>query len=389
MNKNLVQNSETIAVNKEFIFCSATYWKRLLAFLADFFINFILTILLFELVCFPIAKVCINYDNKVKDITTYHHARVDLMYEYNFLFYTETKDEDGNIISTSKYDIDQSIEDTAIIFLKFYTFKDESSEYSDPIITYWTSVSNNKKSLSIVNEYYFDSVGKSTYFTKDDVDTNGYLNLKDTYKEHFKAYFSPLEEVSDAIKNEVNDIITNIFKINYQSVITDFSKNNIDYINYTNKIDAIYDEFDMYYQIMTATAFLISSTILFLIIPLLNSHNRTIGKMIMKLDVVSNKNFKYVKKSQVLLLYILNMLENLAFIMFVPFISAGFNNLFSLSYLMTLSIVSILYCIINVIISLINQYNYSLKEILSRTIVCEEELIDTYYREIIYAKSRE
>lgn len=389
MSKNLVQNNQTIEQNNEFLFCSATYWKRILAFLADFFINFILTILLFELVCFPIAKACIGYDTKVNDITTYHHARVDLMYDNNFLFYSETQDENGNIISTNKYDIDESINDTATIFLKFYTFKDESSEYSDPIITYWSKVSSNKKSISQINELYFDSVGKSTYFTKDDVDSNGYLNLKSEYKEHFKAYFSSIDSVSDAIKKEINDITTYTFKYNYQVVITDFASNNELYLDYSNKINAIYKEFDMYYQIMTATSFVISSSILFLLIPLINKRNRTIGKMIMKLDVVSNKNFKYLKKGQVFILYILNLLENLAFIMFVPFISAGFNNLFNLSYLMTLSIVSILYCLANVIISLINQYNYSLKEMLSRTIVCEEELIDTYYREIVYAKSRE
>lgn len=378
--KETLTQINNIQENNEFLFFSAGIGKRILSFLADIFICFIVSVFVFEIILFPIVKSFISYDNKVQEITVNHHARVQLMYDNEFLFY-DLKDEN------SKFVVETNISYTGDEFLRFYVFKEDSDAVKrDPIITYWTKVAVNKKDIKSVNQLYSGTTLSSPYFEPNKNDDVGYLILKEEFKTKFAPYFDKNDQVSDTIVQEINAFKRGIFEINFQTVIQDFAETNKTYISYTNNITKIYDEFDMYYQITTVISFLLVVLMLYLIIPCIDKKGRTLGKMVLKLNVISAKTFEFPKIRSKISLFLLNVLENLFVVLFVPFISVGFSSLFGLTYLLVLTICSFVYMLVSFIVCVANKYGKSTKEILTRTIVCEQELIDAYYREVIYEK---
>ena len=50
--------------------------------------------------------------------------------------------------------------------------------------------------------------------------------------------------------------------------------------------------------------------------------------------------------------------------------------------------VSAAYCLIDVVLALANKLNYSIKELLTRTVVIDRALYDQYYREVVYGEKR-
>ena len=153
-------------------------------------------------------------------------------------------------------------------------------------------------------------------------------------------------------------------------------------------MNAIQTNFDFYYQIITAAAFLTVFIALFVVTPLVDKHGRTIGKIILRLEVVNNKNFEILRKKSRIAGILLSFLEQLPIILFIPFISVGITEIFTLSILLIFSMVSAAYCLIDVVLALANKLNYSIKELLTRTVVIDRALYDQYYREVVYGEKR-
>ena len=63
-------------------------------------------------------------------------------------------------------------------------------------------------------------------------------------------------------------------------------------------------------------------------------------------------------------------------VMFIPFISFGITNIFSLEVLLIVSIISICYDLICIFVAACNSYNKSFKEIFFNLIVVDEKTMD-------------
>ena len=80
-----------------------------------------------------------------------------------------------------------------------------------------------------------------------------------------------------------------------------------------------------------------------LLVPLIDKKGRTVGKIILKIQRIKRDNFKIVTKLDKVSIFLLSTLEVLPILMFIPWISAGFAGIFSLSYLFYISAVGFLY----------------------------------------------
>ena len=70
------------------------------------------------------------------------------------------------------------------------------------------------------------------------------------------------------------------------------------------------------------------------------------------------------------------MIENFSMLVFIPFISLGFSKIFSLTVLLIFSIISVIYCLINLCIAAGNSYNKSIKELFFNMIVIDTKASD-------------
>lgn len=359
-----------------FVFYNAGLGRRILAYLADIFIVLIASIFFFEILYLPLVRHCINFNEKVEIITEKAHANIDLMIDKQFMFF---KDEE------SRYEPEINIDYTGDIFTKFYVVgtAKEGEILLDPLIHYWENVAVNPRDrVTFVNTYYDQK--EDGYFEKYSGSAENFPVLKQKYVERWAPYFDPTDTVSDEILAEIKQFKLTAFRNTYNHIIIDFSKTNPDYISNRNIIDSYYNEFDFYYQITSIGAFLTVFVGLHVLMPLLDKNGRTLGKLILKLETVDRKNFKYIEKKWRSAAIFVNLIELLPIILFVPFISAGIESVFRLTILLSLSIIGAIFAIGELILSAANNYNLSVKQYATKTVVVDRDLMDQYYREVVY-----
>ena len=368
--------------DNSFCFYNASLGRRILSYLADLFISFILCLFVCEIIYLPIAKTCIGYNESVSTMLELGHKRYDLLYE-NELLYFENAEE--------KYNFDSDFEYTGDIFTKFYVLKDKvgvENLIEDPIIHYYRVVASesSKKSIKEVSlMYYGDSIDHE-YFEKYDYEKSPYLSLKEHYVNRWAPYFDENDTVSDEIIAEIKQFKLLTFRNPSLTTITEFQKNNEQYTSYSSSITSIQEEFDFYYQICAIGAFLTVFICLFVVTPLVDKKGRTLGKIFLKLETIHNKKFTYLEKKWRIAVILLTLLEQMPLIMFIPFISVGITEIFTLPVLFIVSLISIAYLAIDLVITISNKLNYSIKELLTSTVVVDKDLMDKYYREVVYGE---
>ena len=85
--------------------------KRILTFLADFFITLITSIFLFNIIIYPIGKTIAKTDEKTNEIYTLEKEKYDLLYDSKILFYD----------SDYKYSYINNLETSMKKFIYYYT----------------------------------------------------------------------------------------------------------------------------------------------------------------------------------------------------------------------------------------------------------------------------
>ena len=323
-------NAENNNSKDEFIISPCKLTRRILAFLGDFFITFILSVLLYEVAIMPLASITTSYNEKIKEIDANQLRIMDTLYENDLLFY-ENED--------SKYDYNTNSSYTCDKFVEYYTFKDEdNNKYQninefDVISTYYFKKYDNQEAKKYIYNL-FNNTSNDPNQIKFFKESDSYdLVLKDEYKDEFKAYFDEYSSMSKQGEADLKLFKSNIFNYNYANIITEFAKTNQTYINCNNQINMINNSFDDMYTVCSFISFFISCIVMYLIIPLIDKKSRTLTKMILKIEYFDLKTNYFIKKRNVLFLFFLNMIENFSMLVFIPFISLGFSKIFSLTLL--------------------------------------------------------
>lgn len=359
--------------DNEFIIYPAKLGRRVLSFLGDFFITFILCIFFYECVCMPIGRSFGDYVSKSEQIDTLNYQRIDLLYENNIILENKQPSEDLNY---DKYNFEDAQNYTSEQFIYFYTYKEEKDLNSTNYEVCYTYKLNTNQ-ISSASEYSITLKGNNpnTPFLNY-LDEDGFLILKDEYKDYFRPLFVEGDSMSNKGIEAFGDFLSDYFNPNFSSMVENFSNNNEEYVSLTNQINEINSSFSSFYQTSAIVSFLTSSIIMYLVVPLIDKKCRTPLKIILKLEYIDTKKFINIKKSVAVWLFFLNILENLAMVMFIPFISFGITNIFSLEVLLIVSIISICYDLICIFVAACNSYNKSFKEIFFNLIVVDEKTMD-------------
>ncbi len=361
-------------MSKQFDIYPAKKGRRVLVFFADLFITLITSIFLFEIVVMQIARPIIDYNGIQTRMYNSEVSRRDLLVENGILFKSD-----------SEYDFSSDLEKTAVNYIEFQIKNDEVTKNNDVLYTYFVNI--NKENVDKVNELLLNKC--STYFDKDKTTILGTYRLSETYINYFSPYFEEGNEMSEVGKTYFESFKEKEFLKLYQGILTDIStkdelkdsKNNT-FNCYTNLINTEESYIKKVYVICSYISFFISIIVFYLVIPLTNEKGRTVSEMILKVERINVKKMAYLSKKYVLVEFLINTLENLCIIVFVPFITLGLLGMFALPFLYGGAMISVVFLIVQLIMLLANGYAKTLKEIATNSLCVDTSTMDDYYREI-------
>lgn len=358
--------------------------KRALVFLADFFIHFILSFLLFIIAVAPIGKAITNYESKNDE-----HVLTTLeMYDHYYKSGVVLRDSD-----IEKTDVTAGIEYTYRCFLSYFVLDEEESidsshaQYghkleNNVIYHFYHDIRNNDQTYIDSFKYYNE---KDNYFNYSDSDKAFYL--KNEVKNELHAFYDPKDEMGNIGKDYYSNILEHVFNPMLAEVMKDIEQNDLHYDGEDHSFlecKTRIKEIESYHDtLMTICAFISHFVIwaaLFLITPLFNKNKKTLGMMLMKIERVNFYSLNLVKGNMSAITSIYYLFANLLGIMFVPSLLVPFNNLFALSILVYSTLFSTILLIGSAIFMIFNQYNRTLVDYLSNTLYLTSEEMDEVYR---------
>ena len=353
--------------------------RRILLFLADFFINFIVAFLLFIVAVFPIGKAITGYSYKNANYVKNLNTRGQILQSSGLLFKAPEKD-----INDVQYHIDF----TSDCFLSYYAIdvvNPENVKYTQfghklenqVLNTYFIGILGDSDTFCSLFDHYN---AKHQYFDRIDDD----IILKEEIKEQIRPHFFKKESVSSLGKKYIKSIKNEIYYPMYSEIMSSISENDLVYegLSY-KKVHSEIKNFETYiYNLVQYTSIITSVltiAIFQLVIPLANRSRKTIGMMILKVERVNIRSLGFLKKKEVVLSFVYQLFFTFIFAFFIPITTLSFAEMFKIQLLFIMGIFSILMLLVNLVFLLIDKFNRSLFDrLLSLVNLSTAELDDVY-----------
>lgn len=192
--------------------------KRILTFLADFFITLITSIFLFNIIIYPIGKTIAKTDEKTNEIYTLEKEKYDLLYDSKILFYD----------SDYKYSYINNLETSMKKFIYYYT--GDNTDLENEFIRHFYIDLRNKDLNFLLNFYKNNNKSGIEFFDYDNLDSNGLPTLIDQYKEDFSDYLKyPEDNKGTSSEANYNKFYQNFFTNIYGNLLKDIIENDFEF----------------------------------------------------------------------------------------------------------------------------------------------------------------
>ena len=358
--------------------------KRILVFLADLFVHFILSFLFFNIAVAPIGKAITNFNAKNADHIAYTAEMYEHYYKSNVLLKDDTFEE---------YDVTAGLEYSYRCFLSYYVIDSEETidtkypQYghkaeNEMVSHFYKDIRNNPDSYVEMFNKYNDT---DKYFTLDE--TTKTYTLKTAYKTELYAYFDPKDEMGETGKGYYNTILKSVYSPLMAEVMKDIEINDLSFEGEKHTFkeckSMITSIEDYYMKLMTISAYIshfISWLGYFLIFPLINKSRQTLGMLVMKIERVNFFTLNHCSRPAYLINAFYWLFASLIGVMFLPSILAPFNTLFTFRFLIYGTVFSSVLALASLIFLLVNQYNRSLIDFLSNNLYLSESEMNELYR---------
>lgn len=349
--------------------------RRMLLFLGDFFVAFILALFLCNIVAFPIAEATSNLESRNATKIQNEQSRFAILYENNLLFYES---------SDSKNQTEINLEYSYSRFLSYYVV---DGPIGDEIFHTYYSQYENQDGKSLIDQYKgFD---KLSLFDYDSLDENGCPALKEKYASGFAPAFDENDSLSGEMQKDYDDALETFFLPMYYQMMEDIRHNDLYSPDGTpswsyNELTAMIEDYNDFYDmvaITTAYASLsLSCIIMYFVYPLANKKGRTLTQSVMKIERIDSTNFKLLPWPIRLISGAFMTILTLSCVLFVPIPTIDVNYVFSLPALLSVSIISLFAIVAAFICVLADKYNRGLTEIFTHSVDITEETLDEIYR---------
>ena len=361
--------------------------KRMLAFLADFFLNFILTFVLFNAAAMPLTNLAFGATARQNRSDSAAKEQFEVLYANKVMFYEDE--------ASDKYFYNKDVEITLNSYLSYYGLNETDTVAGHP--QYGHKIEN-----EVLLHFYKDIRNKfDTYkssiekFNKEHdyfVINGDNISLIDEVKWNVRLSFYSPSDMSEAGKLAVG-YLQDFFLNAYGEVFNDIQKNDLTYKKVIDEhetvisylaLKAIVDDCEKKFQtqiiVAVVVSYVISSLILYLVIPLINKDSKTVAMILMHLERIGTNNLFFLKKSESALLLVYSLVFNLPILFFMPMTQVDFSYLFNITPLMSTLTIGFFCWIVSFLVIMFSAFNQALSDKLSRSVLISEADLDEIYR---------
>lgn len=356
-------------------------WKRLLVFLGDYFISFIISFTLFNLLVFPIASLIANVKGESERAENLDKQALKMLKDDGFLF-------SENEFSTFIEDVNYTFK----CFLSYYAFDEET-----PAVE--TDKQYGHKLENEVVLHYYESVIKDTnqYVIdfKEVNEKNQMFSIGETVdsivlKSDYKALLAnELLEVKDESKyseamiNFRDNVFARLFYLHVYNHITehDYVKDGVSFNALMKEEENIIKTINWVPTVSSFIAIILSWGIVYVAYPLINKENHTMTMSIMKVDKLHYKSLGPVDRKRVMVRSFYHLVEILSYSLFLPVLYYGLAYCFNLPLLLVLSLITLGLTIVSGLFIIFNEYNRSGSDIVTETVLVPTSELDHLYLE--------
>lgn len=352
--------------------------KRTLAFLADFFLLFIVTFVIFNVLVMPVGNWLAKSSERQSRNDDAAIMQFNILYEQKVMLHENDKD---------LYYYNANVEYTMNCWLSYYSFSDTDvleahkqyghKEENEIIRHFYRDIRNDdSKFLSTLqnfnSEYNYFNIEGDSVALKDEVKTNIKLSFfsPDDMSENGKTMLANMQ-------NEFMNLYADVFK---DIETNDLINNGNSYL--ANKKIVADSETYLKWQLVISSllAYLLSIAIYFVIIPLFTPDGRTLAMLMMRLSRIGTNNLYLLNKGENAINAIYMLAFNLPVAFFMPMTYVTFTYLFNIPVLFPLLIIGIVLIIASLITLLISSYNRTICDYLSRSVIIKNDDLDEIYR---------
>ncbi|MCI2067965.1 MAG: RDD family protein [Bacilli bacterium] len=351
--------------------------KRILMFLADYFLSFILGLFIFSFAVFPLGKLTSNYDKIAKDKANSLEQQLNLLYAEGLLFYEgeEKGTFSANLITSAD---------------KFIAYQVNPNLTSDNVFyTYYVGMKEDKDSLTEAMKCLdpLTSATEGKYFTYQEKDLNGLPKMQKALVEEFKPVTDPKDSLGEAAQKDYDSFVSGYFTALYQEMIATINASSYSdssakdaalssYPTLTQNIKAGERSLNLTIEISASLAYLISNLLYFLLWPIIVKRGRTPSMMVMKIERLESERLIPLSIGEVVIQFVFSLLFCLSYLLFLPAGYIQFTSLFGLADLFIVSLLSLLLGLISLGFLLFGSFNKTLVDFLSKTSLLGEESYD-------------
>lgn len=355
-------------------------WKRLLIFLGDYFISFIIAFVLFNILVFPVAGTICNINDKSGRANALNEQALIMLKDDGYLFIPNNH---SSLVEDANY--------TFKVFLSYYAFDEENPDINNP--QYGHKIEN-----EVIRHYYENVIKDTNLYINDfkevnkknqmfDIgDTVDSIVLKSDYK---NILANELLEVTDeskyseAMVNFRDNVFAILFYVHvYNHILeNDYIKDGVSFNALLKEEEQIIRSINWIPTVSTYIAILLSWGIVYVAYPLINKENRTMTMSVMKVDKLHYKSLGPIDRKSVMIQSFYHFVEILSYGLFLPVLYYGLAYIFNLPLLMVLSLITLGLIIVSGLFIIFNQYNRSGSDIVSDIVLVPTSELDNLYLE--------
>lgn len=352
--------------------------RRILLFLADFFINFILCFVLFNAVIMPLGNLISNSTARKNRNDDAARAQFDILYDSKVMFYEK---------ESEKYYYTKNVESTLNCYLSYYSFEDDDELNDHPLY-------GNKKENEVLYHFYKDIrqdyddyLNLLNNFNKEHeffVINGENISLIPSVKDNIRLSFLSPSDISSGGEKELG-YLQDFFINAYAEVFKNIEDNDLvfnekSYLEYKKVVDACEKELQVLLIVTSSISLFVSSVACYFIFPFFNKENKTLAMLIMKTVRIGTNNLYLLKKKELILQTLYYLIFNLPILFFMPMTQVAFSYLFNIVPLTSLLFIGILLWLISLVVVLISPLGQSLIDFLSRSTLIKNDDLDAIYR---------
>ena len=357
-----------------------TKWKRMLVFLADYFLSFILAFAVLNVMIVPIFAAATNANARGEAMRVAEADRQSVLYGHKLLFY-ENNDE-------NRKDYSVNLKYTFYRFLSYYVLDENIQTYGPNI--------ENEVFYHFYNDIRLDKATYVDYYNKQNQGYNYFVYdeskptlfyLKNEVRNELKMFYIYPDESLSNEGNQMMDNMANFFTVLYKAMLDNVNEkdlvfNNVSYVKSLEKYQQLQTEDHWIMTICLLITHVLCWGVVYLLIPLLSKTGKTIGMRVCKAERVDYKKLSTFRKRDVVLASSYALFLNLSYLFFLPltFSSSGFVYVLSLPLITIFAILSLVLIIASFIILMVTNFNRTFSDLASFSVMVQQDDLDAIYR---------